>query len=331
MPKRLSLRIALLMVIIVPLNFFVFININYLAVTVFGVPDTLLANLVQVGLLIVSTPLLLGVLAARYVTRPLRNFVAAIDAVQNTPTHAALMPSGIHEFDQVFTAFNGLTARLAIEEELRKSLISDTSHELNTPLAAMLSQLTAMQDGVLPITPERIVGLKQQTERLIDLVAQLDAYTRARLPEAYDQLTAMRFLDVCTQLEAFFAPLLMQQRMRLQINVLPDHVVQADRAALEQMLGNLIRNALRYSHGSVITIAADEQHICVQDNGQGVADEHLLRLFDRFYRVDPSRSRATGGLGLGLAIVRELAEHQGWQVHAENAAPGLRIVLTLPA
>ena len=294
-------------------------------------PDAPLANFVQVGLLVASTPLLLGVLASRYVTRPLKRFVAAIDAVQHNRTHIPITPSGIREFDHVFAAFNGLTMRLAEEEELRKSLISDTSHELNTPLAAMLSQLTAMQDGVLPVSAERIVGLKQQTERLIDLVAQLDAYTNARLPDAFDQIAALLLLDVCTQLEMFFAPLLAEQQMRLQIDVPPDYHVCADRAALEHILTNLIRNALRYSHGRVITIAAHANHLSVSDDGQGVAVEHLPRLFERFYRVDASRSRATGGLGLGLSIVRALAERQGWQAHAEDAKPGLRLVFTLPA
>lgn len=331
MPRRLSLRIALLIVIVIPLNFFVFININYLAVNMLRVPDSPLANFVQVALLLVSTPLLLGVLAARFVTRPLQRFVAAINAVEHRRVHTPIPPSGIREFDHVFAAFNDLTSRLAHEEELRKSLLSDTSHELNTPLTAMLSQLTAMQDGVLPITDERLDGLKQQTERLINLVAQLDAYTQARLPRPTDQITEVRLLDVCRSLEAVFAPLLAEQHMRLRVDVPPEYVLSADRAALEQMLTNLIGNAVRYSSGSTITITADTARFSVRDDGQSVADEHLPLLFERFYRVDASRSRATGGLGLGLSIVRALAERQGWQVHAEAANPGLRIVITLPA
>lgn len=328
MPSRLSLRIALLIVIVIPLNFFVFINLNYLAVNLLRVPDSPLANFVQIALLIVSTPLLLGMLAARFVTRPLQRFVAAIDAVQQSRAHTPIPPSGVREFDHVFAAFNGLTSRLAREEELRKSLLSDTSHELNTPLSAMLSQLTAMQDGVLPVTSKRIDGLKQQTERLIDLVAQLDAYTQARLPRPLDQSSEVRLLDLCRQLESVVAPLLAEQGMRLQLDVPPDYVLSADRTALEQILTNLIGNAVRYCGGSTITIAADATQLSVRDDGQGVAAEHLPLLFERFYRVDASRSRATGGLGLGLSIVRALAERQGWQVHAEAVDPGLRIVIT---
>ncbi len=329
--RHLSLRIALLILIGIPFNFFLFTNINYVAVRFLGLPESGFVSFVQIGLLIVSTPLIIGLLATRYVTRPLKNFVAAIEAVQHTNYRARLEPSGVREFDQVFAAFNALTQRLAAEEELRKNLISDTSHELNTPLTAMLNQLTAMQDGVLPLTAERIAELTRQTERLIDLVAQLDAYTQARLPGAFDQATEIRLLDVCRQLEADFALLLAEQQMRLQFDVPHDYVVVADRAALERILTNLIRNAARYSNGNMITIAADEKHLSVSDNGQGVASKHLPFLFERFYRGDASRSRTTGGLGLGLSIVRALAEQQGWLVHAEDAKPGLRIVFTLPA
>lgn len=327
--RRLSLRIALLIVLGIPLNFFLFMNINYLAVHFLAVPESGLAFYVQVGLLIISTPLVVGLLAARYVTRPLRNFVAAIQAVQQTNYQTRLVPSGVREFDQVFAAFNALTQRLAAEEELRKNLISDTSHELNTPLAAMQAQLTAMQDGVLPVTGARIVELSRQAERLIELVAQLDAYTEARLPQRSAQPTMIPLLELCRQLETALAPALAEQRMRLDIAVPPDCLILADCAALERLLLNLIQNALRYSHGSVISIAADERQLSVRDDGQGVADEHLPFLFERFYRVDASRSRTTGGLG--LAIVRALAERQGWLVHAEHARPGLRIVCRFPA
>jgi signal transduction histidine kinase len=327
MVRRLSLRIALLILIGIPLNFFLFININYV-VRLLGVPDSGFPLVIQVGLLIVSTPLILGLLAARYVTRPLRQFVAAIEAVQGTNYHTQLQPSGVREFDQVFAAFNRLTQRLTHEEELRKNLLSDTSHELHTPLTAMLTQLTAMQDGVLPVTNERIGVLTQQTERLIDLVAQLDAYTQARLPNTTacaDTPIALR--ELCEQLGVVFAPLLLENHMRFKIDVSPLVVVRGDKAALEGIIRNLLQNALYHSHGRHIWITGDSSHLCVRDDGQGVAPEHLPYLFERFYRVDASRSRKTGGLGLGLAIVRALAEQHGWQVRAEDGRPGLSIVV----
>jgi signal transduction histidine kinase len=92
---------------------------------------------------------------------------------------------------------------------------------------------------------------------------------------------------------------------------------------LQQILANLMQNALRYSYATEITIHATTHTLTFRDNGKGVPTESLPYLFERFYRVDKSRSRETGGLGLGLAIVRELAEGQGWNVTVENARPGL--------
>jgi signal transduction histidine kinase len=326
--RRLSLRIALLILVGIPLNFFLFMNINYVAVRVLGVPEEGLAAAAQVALLFVSTPLLLGLLVAWYVARPLQRFVTAIETVQRANDHSPLPPSGVHEFDQVFAAFNRLSRRLAAEEELRKNLISDTSHELHTPLTAILTQLTAMQDGVLPLTRERVTVLARHAERLVDLVAQLDAYTHARLPTAPNAAVALSPRDVCRHIEAGFAPALAEQQRYLRIAVPADYRLVAEPAALEQILTNLVQNALRHSRGQTITVAAEEARLWVQDDGQGVAAEHLPLLFERFYRVDASRSRATGGLGLGLAIVQALAERQGWRVHAEDACPGLRVVIT---
>lgn len=327
MLRRLSVRIALLILIGAPLNFFLFINIDYAVVHWLGVPESRLTMFVEVGLLIVSTPLFIGLLATRYVTRPLERFVTAIEKVQHSTIPTELKPSGMREFDKVFAAFNALTQRLAAEEDLRKNLISDTSHELNTPLTAMLSQLTAIQDGILPANFERIAVLTQQTERLIDLVAQLDAYTRARLPGAASEVTAISLLEFCQHLEEMFKPLLTEQNMHLEYDVPYDYTLIADRTALEHILTNLIQNGVRHSGGSLIKITARSQCISVSDDGNGVAREHLPLLFERFYRVESSRSRVTSGLGLGLAIVCALAEGQGWHVYAEDAQPGLRVVL----
>ena len=106
------------------------------------------------------------------------------------------------------------------------------------------------------------------------------------------------------------------------------YIIHANRGALQQILTNLMQNTLRYSEATELTITATAASSTFSDNGKGVPSESLPYLFERFYRVDKSRSRTTGGLGLGLAIVRELAEQQGWQIRAETAHPGLTFILT---
>lgn len=326
--SRLSARIAALILLAGPTALLALIVFSAVALgSNHGVIPGL-SRLVVVLIIVLGGPLILGYLVARYVTKPLKQFNDAIASIKQSDYQVELKPTGIREFDRVFLEFNDLIGRLRKEEELRKDLISDTSHELNTPLAAMTSQLTAMQESVLPVTKSRIRMLAQQTGRLSELVAQLNEYTRARsmVTETKEDIHLHKF---CIDVRESFNTQLQQQGMRLDIKIAPRYVLLANRHSLERIINNLLQNALRYSGGKTITIAAANKQLTISDNGQGVPSESLPYLFERFYRVDASRSRETGGLGLGLAIVRELVHRQGWQIHAEDNKPGLKVVVTL--
>lgn len=326
--SRLGLRIAVLILVAGPIAVLVLSGFN---AVVYGSHHALTpwwSRLLQVLSIVFGGPLILGLLAARFVTKPMHQFDKAIASLKHSDYQVELKPTGIREFDKVFLEFNDLTSRLRKEEELRKNLISDTSHELNTPLAAMTSQLTAIQDGVLPITKSRVRILAQQTERLAELIAQLNEYTKARatIVEAKQDI---HFYAICKELRESFAAQLQQKDMTLEIEAAPSFTLAVSRTSLEHILSNLVQNALRYSGGKTIHIAGTKKRLTISDDGQGVPTESLPYLFERFYRVDTSRSRETGGLGLGLAIVRELAHRQGWQIHAEDNKPGLKIIIDL--
>ncbi len=321
MRNRLGVRLALLIVLVGPIVFFVFMNIVYIANRLLG--NSQLQNAFWILIALITTPLAMGMVAAWYVNRRLRQFTEGIALLQTNNYRASIPRSGIQEFDEVTGQFNKLVKRLGQEEELRKDLISDTSHELNTPLAAMLSQITALQENVLEATPERLQVLRDQTERLIDMIAQLDAYTEARLPAKTSEPLSLQ--EVAQTVKKQLQPLLNAADMQLAISVKPAYVVTANREALEHILMNVIRNAVKYSRASQVVIQATPDGFAVSDNGIGVPAKDHEHLFERFYRVDKSRNRASGGLGLGLAIVKELATQQGWRVHAEDAQPGLRI------
>jgi signal transduction histidine kinase len=237
---------------------------------------------------------------------------------------------GIREFDEVFMRFNNLIYRLRHEEKLRKDLVSDTSHELNTPLTTMIGQLTAMQEGKYPLTEERVGILKDQAERLAELVQQLDAYTKARMPDTGEP-EDIHLRQFCEEFINHFSLDLKQKGITAKLHIAEDYIIYANRSALQQILTNLMQNTLRYSHAAEVTIEAAAHQLMFSDNGKGVPPESLPYLFERFYRVDTSRSRATGGLGLGLAIVRELAESQGWAIAAVAGHPGLTFVLKISA
>ena len=277
--------------------------------------------------IVLGIPLLIGWLSSRLIASPLKAFNAAIASLQTSDYKVQLPTAGITEFDKVFASFNTLTKRLHEEEKLRKDLISDTSHELNTPLTAIAGQLTAMQDGTLPMTKERIGIVKEQADRLTGLIDGLDAYTRARMPST-GKPEAVRLEQLCQELIDGVALELKDKNIQPELHIPPKLIIQADHKAIQQILQNLLQNALRYSEATKIIIKADEHRLYFTDNGKGVSADSLPYLFERFYRVEKSRSRATGGLGLGLAIVKELAERQDWTITAEPAKPGLGFVIT---
>src|SRR5258708_17618457 len=187
--NRLSTRIAALILASGPITLILFPVSNELLIRVsnelpiHGTGLYPLAALAVYVLIALSTPVVLGLLASRFVRRPLNQFKDAIASLEQNNYKVQLQSMGIREFDEVFMRFNNLINRLRHEEKLRKDLVSDTSHELNTPLTTMIGQLTAMQEGKYPLTEERVATLKDQAERLAELVQQLDAYTKARVPD----------------------------------------------------------------------------------------------------------------------------------------------------
>lgn len=327
--KRFSTRIIALIFLSGPATIVITRVLNDLFITI-GTRFPVRFHLLETTLIVLCGPVVLGLLAALFVRRPLRQFDEAIDSVEQSNYRVQLRSTGIHEFDEVFTKFNGLIRRLQQEEKLRKDLVSDTSHELNTPLTIMIGQLTAVQEGKHKMTEERMAILKEQAERLEELVQQLSAYTKARTPDTSEP-EAIHLRQFCEDFAGHFGLELKQKGITAKLDVAEDYVIHANRSALQQILANLMQNTLRYSQATEITIAATAHSLTFSDNGRGVPDESLPYLFERFYRVDKSRSRTTGGLGLGLAIVKELAESQGWSIIAAAGHPGLTFILTVKA
>ncbi|MGA8113606.1 MAG: HAMP domain-containing sensor histidine kinase [Actinocatenispora sp.] len=326
---RLSVRIALVILVTGPIVLVAFLGLNALYYGWLQQPTPRWTQILQALLLVFGTPLLLGLVTSRLISRPLRDFTRALRSVRDDNYRTILPSSRIYEFDQVFGQLNELTRRLRHEEELRRNLISDTSHELNTPLSAMLGQLTAMEDGVLAADPARLRLLREQTERLADLVEQLDEYTRARSapPDATEDVDVA---DLYREVDTLLGPRLAERGMTLHLAETPAGLVlHASRRILHRVLTSLVSNAVRHSGGTEVHIEVTARRLVVRDNGRGVPADSMPYLFERFFRVDASRSRDTGGLGLGLAIVRELALRQGWRISTADAAPGLAVLIDL--
>jgi signal transduction histidine kinase len=228
--------------------------------------------------------------------------------------------------------------KLERSEADRRRMIRDVAHELRTPLTNLRGQLEAMQDGLRHPDDAGIGSLLEETmllERLVGDLGQLAEADAGRLDVRIEAVAldveARRAIEAFSQDERAPAD-------RITSAVPSGLVVRADPRRLGQILRNLVDNALVHAPGSDVRIeaarhGADRIEVAVVDGGPGIPAEHVGRVFDRLYRADPSRARATGGAGLGLAIVRGLVEAQGGEVGVDGARPGggTRVWFRLPS
>ena len=236
------------------------------------------------------------------------------------------------ELGQLTHSFNEMAESLEATERRRVELLGDVAHELRTPVSTLDGYLEGLLDGIVPAAPQTWVSLRHETGRLSRLVDDLRDLSRAEARQL--SLTLARVDPAAVSRAAL-------DRLRSDFEEEGLELVEDLPASMPQVLGdpdrtvqvltNLLANALRYtpppgrvklSLSRVPGPAGGEVLFQVSDTGIGVASEHLPHLFDRFYRVDKSRSRAAGGSGIGLTIARALVEAQGGRIWAESAGPG---------
>jgi histidine kinase len=222
---------------------------------------------------------------------------------------------------------------------MRRRLIGDVTHELRTPLTAIKGSMEGLIDGVLPSSTETFEQIHQEADRLNRLVDDLQELSRV---EARAYPLDLRPVDVASLVGTISKRLGFQfedKGVTLTSSLPPSPMrVLADEDRIVQVLTNLAGNALQYtpSGGSValsVQSVDDTVQFVVKDTGLGIPSEHLAHIFDRFYRVDKSRSRVRGGSGIGLTIARHLVEAHGGRIWAESKGEGQgsTFFFTLPA
>jgi signal transduction histidine kinase len=241
------------------------------------------------------------------------------------------------EIGQLAHAFNSMAGSLAQQEALRRNMVSDVAHELRTPLTNLRGYLEASRDGLLPPDAALVDNLYEETMLLQRLVTDLQDLALADA----GQLTLVRTPTDLANLVERAATMMQPQAHEKGLTVAaeaPDDLplVDADPERVGQILRNLLNNAVAHTPpGGAVTLTAEsrdgEVAVTVRDTGAGIPAEHLPHVFDRFYRVDKSRTRQTGGAGLGLAIVRQLVVAHGGSVSAESTpGQGSAFTFTLP-
>lgn len=268
-----------------------------------------------------------AVLLARSFVAPTRRLIAAAAQVAAGDYGVRVPRGGRDELGTLAHNFNTMAATLESNEALRRHFMADISHELRTPLSVLQAQLEAMQDGIEPLNAHSLGHLSDEVHILARLVEDMRQITLSEVG-AFDyrreSLDLAALLD--SESQRWREPLA-HAGMQVELAGPPSLYIEGDAIRLRQLWRNLFNNVLRHADGATqlrVTLAACGADAVVEfaDNGAGVADAALPLLFERFWRGDRARSRATGGSGLGLAICRSIAEAHGGVIEADHAPDG---------
>lgn len=276
-----------------------------------------------------------ALLAAR-ISRPISDLAAASRRLAGRD-YAQRVPAAAGELGELADSFNEMAATLEANEERRRDLIGDIAHELRTPIASVRGYVEGLEAGVFEPGPDAWRVLDEQTARLAHLVDDLAVLWHAESRDLRLEIETLDGPALLADARDRHRALAAARSVDLAVGATVPALVRADRTRIGQVLDNLIGNAIRYTSpgGHVelgLAVEGATAVISVRDDGRGLTSEQAGRVFERFYRADPSRSRDAGGSGLGLAITKSLAEAMGGTigVSSPGTGRGSRFTVRLP-
>lgn len=268
--------------------------------------------------------------------KPLRSFAAQVEKVQpNNLTDMKITDEVLPEFRQFSISFNSMLDRLDEGFKAQRQFTGNAAHELRTPLALMQAQLelfSAEHPDVLPETADFLHLLREQTERMSQLTKTLLEMSELRTVPCTDRI------EIAPMVEEIFADLSpLADKNGITLNCNGNGIITGSDTLIYRLLFNLTENAIRYNrqNGTVrVNTSAEERHLVIRisDTGYGIPEQYRESIFQPFFRVDKSRSREYGGVGLGLSLVWEIAALHGGEVWVEKSSDiGTTIAVRLPA
>jgi histidine kinase len=281
------------------------------------------------GLAALAMAILASLFISRSLAAPLRTMMGASHRVAEGHYSERVPAGGSDELGQLASSFNSMAEKLEHVETMRRRLIGDVAHEMRTPLTAIKGWMEGLVDGILPASTQIFEQVAAETERLSRLSDDLQELSRVESGSVALELGPVSLPELSETAHKRLARTYAAKDVALTLNLPATFPpVRADTDRLLQVLTNLLNNALQYTpSGGSVSLSAErrghEVFVRVADTGIGITPEHLPYLFDRFYRVDKSRSRqAGGGSGIGLTISRHLVEAQGGRIWVESAGEG---------
>jgi len=275
-----------------------------------------------------------SLLLTRLILRPVQQITRSSRRIANGHYGERVAVPNSDELALVAINFNQMAEALEQIEQQRVALIGNVSHELRTPLSGIEGYLEGMMDGVLPSDTETFAHMYQEVRRLRRLVDDLQALSKVEAGQISLHLQQFDLIPVLNRVIAQLQPQAAAQSLEIVVNGPEAAHICADPDRTAQVLVNLVGNAIRYTpEGGTITVLATAGRrtveIAVKDTGVGIPPEALPYIFERFYRVDPSRARSSGGSGIGLTISRHLAWAMGGELTAASNGPGQGSTFTL--
>ena len=289
------------------------------------------------GSLAIGIALLLTFILSRRMMSPIGVLAGAARRLGRGDLSQRVRLQGEGEVALLAEAFNSMAGDLEYAEQLRRNMVADVAHELRTPLSNIQGYLEAIRDGMVEPDAGAIRSLNEETSLLSRLVSELQELSLAEAGELKLVYQAEDIADLVRQAATSWQPQLSAGEISLSLE-LPDDLplVNIDWQRVNEVLHNIVENAVAHTRkGGTIKITASHKgkwvEVSVTDTGEGIPAEDLPHIFERFYRVDKSRARATGGSGLGLTIAKRLIEaHGGTIVVQSKLGEGSRFSFTLP-
>jgi two-component system, OmpR family, sensor histidine kinase BaeS len=280
--------------------------------------------------------LVIGLMLVRRVVAPLAEVIAAAGQISEGNLTARVKASGPTDLRALSDSFNQMAESLDRSDRERRELLAIVAHELRTPLSVLRGRLEGIVDGIYPADDAHIAGVLEETYLLERLVEDLRLFTLAETRQLHLDMKEVDLAEIARHSVDLFCAEAEEKKIQLNITAESEpFLLEADPQRMEQAIGNLVGNALRYvpENGridvTVNRLVTGTLVLTVSDNGPGVQEADLPRIFDRFWRADSARTRQSGGSGLGLAIAKELVEAQGGKIGAHNRmGGGLEVVLS---
>ncbi len=281
---------------------------------------------------------LIGLLLTRRVVTPLAEVIAAAEEIAGGNLKVRARAKGSDDLGDLSKSFNKMADALERNDRERRDMLANIAHELRTPLTVMRGRLEGIMDGVYPADVNSIGPALEESYLLERLVEDLRLLTMAESNQLVYEKRELDLIEIARRSLSMFQAEADEKKISLElVTSLDKALISADPLRTEQVIGNLVSNALRYvpEGGRVwvnVSMTEKEVTISINDNGPGVPEADLPFIFNRFWRGEKSRSRVSGGAGLGLAIAKLLVEGQEGRISARGLPEGgLQVSVSFPA